>query len=204
MGLDGCGKSTLMHKLGLERTVVNNTTGDQASSSVFVAPSYKINDTDVFTLIQVGGSDRPSRAVLSARAELYADAKALIWVIDAADLDRLRESLYELREALEGIMAKARQVPVMLLMNKKDMPKTCSALQLQEHCSGRTFLSQDAAPSIYDDETTLRLDSALTHAFPLKPLWRCFDVEIISCKGVSEAIDWLGMTLRGPSTCALI
>ncbi|XP_070711658.1 ADP-ribosylation factor-like protein 11 isoform X2 [Pempheris klunzingeri] len=112
MGLDSAGKSTLLARL---------LTGQVMDTSPTVGFNVGTLDLDKkmsLTIWDVGGqkSMRPNwRFFLD-------ECRALVFVVDSSDPSRLPEAQQALRKVLSD--ERLRQVPLMVLANKKDLPNS--------------------------------------------------------------------------------
>ncbi|KAM8972029.1 ADP-ribosylation factor-like protein 10 [Pelodytes ibericus] len=121
LGLDGAGKSSVIH------TLATNTT---RSSS---APTHGFNTAQILSkgirieLLEVGGSQN----LRTYWNQYLKNAHFLIFVVDATDDLRMQLARYELHRLLE----EAPQLPLMVLANKQDLDNALSIADIYTELS---------------------------------------------------------------------
>ncbi|XP_042260238.1 ADP-ribosylation factor-like protein 11 [Thunnus thynnus] len=120
MGLDSAGKSTLLAKL------LTGQVMDTSPTVGFNVGTLDLDKNTSLTVWDVGGqkSMRPNwRYYLD-------DCKALVFVVDSSDPGRLPEAQKALKRVLSD--EKLRQVPLMVLANKKDLPNSMTIREISK------------------------------------------------------------------------
>ncbi|XP_065279409.1 ADP-ribosylation factor-like protein 11 [Emys orbicularis] len=120
LGLDFAGKSTILSKLKSNELVETFPTVG------FNVESLKTPCHLPLTLWDVGGQDK----LRASWKDYLEDTDALIFVLDSADKTRLPEAMAELEKVLNNVHMTG--VPVLLLANKQELPKSLSLSELQE------------------------------------------------------------------------
>jgi small GTP-binding protein len=155
LGLDAAGKTTILYKLRLGEVITSiPTIGFNVEEIIYKTLRMVIWD--------VGGQDR----IRKLWKHYYQGSDALIYVVDASDLERLTEARDELHAVLVDDLLIA--IPVLIFCNKSDLPKSVTA---------------DRMTAI------LELDKLRTHR------WRVQTSSAISGDGLYEGLDWLSQTL---------
>ena len=166
LGLDSAGKTTLSRVLVGDDHAAETTPTMQGGEAVAV----HVGDV-LFRLWDVGGQS----ALRPYWRHFWAGCQGIIFMVDAADTDRLPEARSELSSVLEA--PELHGVPVLVLLNKSDIP---GALSLEE-----------ASTRLRLDEVTGKAESALAvHA-----------VSVTTQEGLDPALSWLAEQSR-PATAA--
>eukprot|EP01116_Phalansterium_solitarium_P010108 TRINITY_DN24564_c0_g1_i1.p1 TRINITY_DN24564_c0_g1~~TRINITY_DN24564_c0_g1_i1.p1 ORF type:complete len:219 (-),score=45.05 TRINITY_DN24564_c0_g1_i1:142-798(-) len=125
LGLDGAGKTSLLNdirrKFGLrfqDPTEITPTVYGQNASKV----DYEHFSLQVWDL----GGQKKNRDVWNL---YYDDTDLLIWVINAADKERVTSSLYALAAVLQD--ERMRYVPVCVVAGKQDLPGAASKADIE-------------------------------------------------------------------------
>lgn len=138
LGLDAAGKTTILYKLRLGEIVTT-------------IPTIGFNVEEVeykslkMTIWDVGGQDK----IRKLWRHYYQGSDALIYVVDANDIERLDEA----REELFGVLDDdtLTNIPVLVLSNKSDLPgsinsaKMVEALQMSKLRSHQWFVQSASA-----------------------------------------------------------
>ncbi|GMT28846.1 hypothetical protein PFISCL1PPCAC_20143 [Pristionchus fissidentatus] len=127
LGLDGAGKTTILYKLKTGETVTTMPTiGFNVEEVVY--GNLKL------TMYDIGGSKLLWK-------HYYTFAKALIFVVDASDIARLKES----REALQEFLDKDefKGVKLLFIANKQDIPGALTDKQLMEAFNLRALTDRE-------------------------------------------------------------
>ncbi|XP_012638226.1 ADP-ribosylation factor-like protein 14 [Microcebus murinus] len=136
LGLDSAGKSTLLYKLKLAEDITTIPTIG------FNVEMIELERSLSLTVWDVGGQEK-MRTVWDNYCE---NADGLVYVVDSTDQQRLEDSRREFEHILKNEHIK--NVPVVLLANKQDMPGALTAkditrmLRVKKLCSDRDWYVQ--------------------------------------------------------------
>lgn len=156
LGLDAAGKTTVIYKLKLgEFTNTLPTIGFNVEKIV-----YKKLE---MTMWDVGGQDK----IRQLWRHYYQGTDALIFVVDAADPDRLEEAAKELKHILNDDLM--RDCALLILANKMDLP---GAMSVKEIVQGFQLSKERSRPWFVQPSIASRGD------------------------GLYEGLDWVANTLR--------
>jgi GTP-binding protein SAR1 len=159
LGLDNAGKTTLLHRL---------RTGDIRSFPPTDRPHH-VDAPFTFQGIQFQAWDLGGHEAVRHLWEDYVTEKvsAVLFLVDAADTDRLEEAAYEL-DALIGEQMLA-DLAVAILLNKCDMP---NAMPSSEVCERIEF------KALQDMQGNTKL--------------QIFRISVLKGEGYQEAFRWIG------------
>jgi len=160
LGLDAAGKTTLLQKLKLGEVISTvPTVGFNVENLQYKNISFLMWD--------VGGQEK----IRALWRHYFQDTDAVIWVIDSADRERMREAKDELHHVLtEDTLTKA---PLLVFANKQDLPNPMSVSEITEAME---------LPSVASKRPL--------HVQPsIAP----------TGKGLNEGLDWLVQTLSKAS-----
>jgi small GTP-binding protein len=138
IGLDAAGKTTFQNRCKLGETVTTIPTIGFTVESV----EYK---NLKMTFWDVGGQKR----LRTLWRHYYNGCDAVIWVVDSADRERMKESLEELQHVLTD--DQLRTASLLVYANKQDMPnalrpaEVAEALKLNDMCRQRKFWVQGSS-----------------------------------------------------------
>jgi len=119
VGLDAAGKTTTLYKLKLGEIV---TTIPTIGFNVETVQYKNIN----FTVWDVGGQDK----IRPLWRHYYLNTQGVIYIVDSNDRGRIEEAALELHKVLrENDM---RDVALLVLANKQDMPQALSVAEITE------------------------------------------------------------------------
>mmetsp|Transcript_57969 Transcript_57969/g.138090 ORF Transcript_57969/g.138090 Transcript_57969/m.138090 type:complete len:184 (+) Transcript_57969:57-608(+) len=156
VGLDAAGKTTILYKLKLGEVVTTiPTIGFNVETVQYGNLSLCVWD--------VGGQEK----LRNLWRHYYKGGNALIFVLDSADHERLPAA----REALQALLREEElhDAPVLVLANKKDLPKALSPEEAAEEL-GLTKVKN-------------------------RP-WRVFSAQATAGEGLYEGLDWLSRELN--------
>jgi ADP-ribosylation factor protein 1 len=117
VGLDAAGKTTILYKIKLGEVVTTIPTIGFNVESV----QYKNLN---FTVWDIGGQDK----IRPLWRYYYSDVDGIIFVVDSADTDRVREAAAELQKLFEE--DQLRNASVLILANKQDLPTSLTPSEL--------------------------------------------------------------------------
>ncbi|XP_077204648.1 ADP-ribosylation factor-like protein 14 isoform X3 [Paroedura picta] len=135
LGLDSAGKSTLLYKMKFNEVFLTMPTVG------FNVEMIETGGSVALTVWDVGGQHK-MRTVWSDYLE---NADSLVYVVDSTDRQRLDESKRELELILKNETVK--NVPVILLANKQDLPGALDAeeitrkFNMKKHCPDRNWIT---------------------------------------------------------------
>ncbi|KAJ7471148.1 ADP-ribosylation factor family-domain-containing protein [Mycena galericulata] len=133
LGLDNCGKTTLLHRLKIGELAETHPCIDLYLETAMVRLQASSEEPIKMPSWDVGGcGKRIPRAILSHFAQT-AGSDALVWVVNSTD-ERLADSVHELRDALDLLSypdLTASDIPVLILATKQDLPKATTAREVQ-------------------------------------------------------------------------
>uniref|UniRef100_A0A098M1U2 ADP-ribosylation factor-like protein 14 n=1 Tax=Hypsiglena sp. JMG-2014 TaxID=1550645 RepID=A0A098M1U2_9SAUR len=136
LGLDSSGKSTLLYKLKCNEVFLTEPTIG------FNVEMIKTSKDMTLTIWDVGGQQK----MRTAWDNYLEDTDCLVYVVDSSDKRHLEESKKELELILKHDTIK--NVPVVVLANKQDLPGALSAeeitqrLNMKKHCQNRNWYVQ--------------------------------------------------------------
>lgn len=161
LGLDNAGKTTLLHMLKDDKLAVHEPTQRPTKEQLTIGSVQ-------FETFDLGGHEE-AREVWG---DYYVDASAIIFIVDANDRDRMDEARAVLAELL--VSEDLRDVPVVVLGNKIDLPKAASEGELR----ARLYLQKTSGKD------------ARAVAANERPV-EVFMCSIAKRRGYGEAIRWV-------------
>lgn len=160
LGLDNAGKSTLVHRL---------RTGSIRNYPPTDRPSLTEKFTYrgiTFQAWDLGGHE----AVRHLWGDYVCECKAILFLIDAADTERLEEAGYELDALIaDGVI---EGLPVAILLNKCDLQEAASSAQICEKIQYQDIVSMHGVDKV-----------------------RVFRISVLRGEGYEEAFKWLSSFL---------
>lgn len=136
LGLDSAGKSTLLYKLKFNDVFVTLPTIG------FNVEMIETGENITLTIWDVGGQHK----MRTAWSDYLENIDGLVYVVDSTDKKRLEESKKELELILKN--EKIKDVPVVVLANKQDLPEALDAveitrrLNMKRQCHDRNWYVQ--------------------------------------------------------------
>ncbi|XP_028587282.2 ADP-ribosylation factor-like protein 14 [Podarcis muralis] len=136
LGLDSAGKSTLLYKLKF------NDVFQTLPTIGFNVEMLETGKDIALTIWDVGGQHQ----MRPAWSNYLENVDSLVYVVDSTDNQRLEESKKELELLLRN--ERIKNVPVVVLANKQDLPGALSAeeitrrLNVKKHCHDRNWYVQ--------------------------------------------------------------
>ncbi|KAL6051061.1 ADP-ribosylation factor 4 [Balamuthia mandrillaris] len=161
LGLDGAGKTTILYQLKLGEVV---TTVPTIGFNVETL-TYK----NVRCVVWDIGGQKTLRALYR---HYYQDTRALIFVVDSSDRERIEEASQELKQIFQA--AELRDTLLLVLANKQDMPYAMSVAEIAEK------LELQSLPNRYLIQTSCAVQG----------------------EGLHEGLDWLMTSLVSSSSCS--
>ncbi|XP_042216656.1 ADP-ribosylation factor-like protein 2 [Homarus americanus] len=155
LGLDNAGKTTVVKRFcGEDISTISPTYGFNIKTVEHVVDKYgyKLNIWDV------GGQS----SLRSYWRNYFECTDGLIWVVDSADADRLRDCQAELRKLLEE--ERLAGATLLVFANKQDLPEALTAEQIRD---------------------ILDLNSLKTHH------WYILPCSAVTGENLVAGIDWL-------------
>lgn len=126
VGLDAAGKTTILYKLKLNETVTTiPTIGFNVEEVQFKGLS--------FTVWDIGGQAK----IRELWRYYFNDTDGLIFVVDSADRERLKEAAVELHNVMDD--ETMRDVPILVFANKTDLPNAMPTSQLVDGLRMKEF-----------------------------------------------------------------
>lgn len=160
LGLDNAGKTTLLHRLRTGQIRNYPPTDRPSLTEKFSYQGITFNAWDL------GGHE----AVRHLWSDYAPECKALLFLVDASDFERIEEAGYELDALIaDGIIT---DVPIAILLNKCDLP---DARPSSEICEKMQF-------------------SDLTKMHPQEKM-RIFRISVLRGEGYQEAFQWISSFL---------
>jgi len=161
VGLDAAGKTTTLYKLKLGEIV---TTIPTIGFNVETVQYKNIN----FTVWDVGGQDK----IRPLWRHYYLNTQGVIYIVDSNDRGRIEEAALELHKVLrENDM---RDVALLVLANKQDMPQALSVAEITEKLGLNSLKSRQ---------------------------WFIQASCAKSGDGLYQGLDWLSGALKNKSSC---
>ncbi|XP_054832773.1 ADP-ribosylation factor-like protein 10 [Eublepharis macularius] len=128
LGLDGAGKSSILH-------YVSSTEAKRYTHPTQGFNSVQLQDSGLqMDLLEVGGSQN----LRSYWNHYLSKAHILVFVVDAADSPRLPAA----RQELHCLLAEDAQLPLIVMANKQDKRDALSIVELQEELALHTLNNQ--------------------------------------------------------------
>ncbi|XP_054273749.1 ADP-ribosylation factor 2-like [Macrosteles quadrilineatus] len=155
VGLDAAGKTTILYRLKLGDVV---TTIPTLGFNVETVDYKNIS----FTVWDVGGQDK----IRVLWRHYFENTQGLIFVVDSSDRDRVSECEKELTSLLQE--EALRDIVLLILANKQDLPDALSAAELSQ---------------------LLGLDK-------VKNRWKIQETCATQGRGLYEGLDWLSNQLE--------
>eukprot|EP01027_Heterolobosea_sp_BB2_P000334 GEZU01000482.1.p1 GENE.GEZU01000482.1~~GEZU01000482.1.p1 ORF type:complete len:183 (+),score=46.47 GEZU01000482.1:152-700(+) len=157
LGLDAAGKTTILYNLKLGEVVTTiPTIGFNVEEIKYKSLTLRVWD--------VGGQDR----IRILWRHYFKNSNALIYVVDSADPERIRESMEELQKCLTDPTLAG--IPVLIYANKQDLPNSLSVQEIAKRFS--------SIPEMQERK------------------WFVQPTIGTSGEGLYEGIDWLAYKLR--------
>ncbi|KIM30393.1 hypothetical protein M408DRAFT_328008 [Serendipita vermifera MAFF 305830] len=126
IGLDAAGKTTVLYKLKLGEVVTTIPTIG------FNVESVKYKNIE-FVLWDVGGQGR----IRALWKHYFQNTQAIVYIVDAADTDRVDETRDMLNEVLSS--DELTGAPLIVLANKQDLPGALTASELTQRLGLNTL-----------------------------------------------------------------
>lgn len=130
LGLDNAGKTTLLHMLSDNKLEIHEPTRHAGSQELTIE---NIN----FKTFDLGGHHSARRLW----KEYFLNVDAVVYIIDAGDSRRFKESRKELNSLLNE--DDLSHVPFLILGNKVDLPKSVSEEELRKYLGLVSFSKAD-------------------------------------------------------------
>ena len=130
LGLDNAGKTTFLHRLKEDRMSIHDPTLYAHSEEI------KLGNL-LFKIVDVGGH----KTMRKIWKNFYMNTNAIIFIVDAAQAERLNECRDELKNIFNETTAKS--VPILILGNKIDIRSAVSEEDLIESLGIREQLLKD-------------------------------------------------------------
>lgn len=178
-GLDNAGKTTLMHMLKDQRLATHQPTQYPTAEELSLG-------TIKFKAFDLGGH----KAARTVWQDYYATVDAVVFIVDAADQERLPEAKKELtgllsQECLHG-------VPFLVLGNKIDKRGACSEQMLRNELGLNTTTGKSK-----QQDTASPFGRAPSNAQPdaSQPI-EIFMCSVLKRQGYKEGFQWLSSHLK--------
>jgi ADP-ribosylation factor-like protein 6 len=159
VGLDNSGKTTLIERLKAK---------SRQSHDVAPTVGFSVEEFDygglTFTVFDMSGAGK----YRMLWEQYYADVRAVIYVVDAADRLRLVVAKDEL-DAMLGHASMGRRVPLLFFANKKDLPAAMPPTEIA---------------------STLALDRIKDRP------WHIAASNALAGEGVEAGLDWLAQKIK--------
>jgi small GTP-binding protein len=152
VGLDGAGKTSLLYKFSLGKPIVT-------------VPTIGFNSEEVkfgniqFSLWDVGGQDK----IRGLWRHYYSGTEGIIFVVDAADKDRIDEARHELFRILNE--KEMKTIKLLILANKIDLPHALSREKLVEALDLKNIPEKHEWHFECTCATSEKMDSGLENGF---------------------------------------
>ncbi|GMR38541.1 hypothetical protein PMAYCL1PPCAC_08736 [Pristionchus mayeri] len=156
LGLDAAGKTTILYKLKLGELV---TTMPTISFNVEQVIYRNLS----FTIWDVGGQHK----IRPLWKYYFQNTKALIYVVDSSDVDRMEEARDELHHVLDD--PEMTDVKILVYANKQDLPSAISPIELARKLNLHALKGRD---------------------------WHVQSSNATTAEGLLEGLEWLEKALK--------
>ncbi|KLO20318.1 P-loop containing nucleoside triphosphate hydrolase protein [Schizopora paradoxa] len=177
LGLDGAGKTTFLEKVKGLYTNHPGLSPDKIAPTVGQNIGKITLPSTILQFFDLGGQS----GIRSIWSRYYDDCHAVVYVLDAADHERLNEGW----EVFDSLLSspKILHLPLLLLANKQDSPGHLSVEEIRENYEQWYQGKKDSARRMYGEESDVKHER-----------FASLDVMGISAlegTGVRTAVDWL-------------
>lgn len=153
VGIDNAGKTTIIDVFTKQKmTKTIPTVGVNLEQVTFSEIDFDLNILDL-------GGQKSFRLLW---VDYLNTVDIVLYVIDSGDHERLDESLKEFQNML--ILTEANDIPILVLINKIDLPNTLSALEIGQKLS--------KIPELHDRD------------------WNIIETSAVTTKGIIEMFKW--------------
>lgn len=168
LGLDNAGKTTLMHMLKAEHLTQHAPTQHPTSEELQI-------EGIAFKAFDLGGHEIARKIW----RDYYAKVDAIVFLVDAADRDRLNESKVE----LDGLLKddSLADVPFLVLGNKIDLPHACSEADLRHYLGLTNMTTGKGKVSLKDSN--------------IRPI-EVFMCSVVRRMGYAEGFRWVSQYIN--------
>ncbi|KAL5507377.1 ARL3 [Sanghuangporus vaninii] len=177
LGLDGAGKTTFLEKVKSIYTGAPGLSPDQIGPTVGQNMGKITLPSTVLQFFDLGGQT----GIRNIWPKYYDDCHAVVFIIDAADRERLNEGW----EVFDSVLSSPQilHVPLLLLANKQDAPESLSVEEIRESYEGWYQGKKDSARRTYGEEADRRHERFAS--------LDVMGVSALEGTGVNAAVDWL-------------
>ncbi|KAI5120348.1 hypothetical protein M0805_009423 [Coniferiporia weirii] len=177
LGLDGAGKTTFLERVKSLYTGLPGLPPDKIGPTVGQNMGKITLPSTILQFFDLGGQS----GIRNIWHRYYDDCHAVVYIIDAADRERLNEGW----EVFDSVLSapKILHVPLLLLANKQDAQDSLSVEEIRESYEQWYQGKKDSARRMYGEETDQRQER-----------FASLDVMAVSAlegTGVRAAVDWL-------------
>ena len=168
LGLDNAGKTTLLHRLRTGQIRNYPPTDRPSLTEKFVMAGI------TFSAWDLGGHE----AVRHLWSDYYATCKALLFLMDAVDVERFEEAGYE----LDALLAELDDsLPVAILLNKCDLPEARPSAEICELIQYEDLVAQRGGGGAGGGGGDAKM--------------RIFRISVLRGEGYQEAFQWIASFL---------
>ncbi|KNC97698.1 small GTP-binding protein domain [Spizellomyces punctatus DAOM BR117] len=131
LGLDACGKTTILYRLVLDPTEIITTIPTIGFNVEKTSIKTRAGTVSV-SLWDVGGCDK----IRPLWRHYFSGLSGLMYIVDSNDRERFPEAVEEFRAMLTEIAALSdvgdQRIPVIVIANKQDLPNAMGTLEIRE------------------------------------------------------------------------
>ncbi|KAJ7202028.1 ADP-ribosylation factor [Mycena pura] len=171
LGLDGCGKTTLLRCLSGENGLVETIPALGLTLETAMVRLQGVSDAPItFRSWDVGRSEKRLPAAFLAHCTETRDADALIWLVDSSAQGWRDDSVMQFRYYVENLkypnINTKNGIPILILATRNDLPNAFTASEVQDRF---TFMAPGR--NVFTTALSTFTDSLIPPALPAALRW---------------------------------